>query len=52
MNLKQAKTKNKLAQFIKEREKEKQPPANSKRFNRAIKLIASGKSKPTSETSS
>jgi len=38
MNLKQARAKNKLEQFI--REREKQPPANKKRFQRLIKSVA------------
>ena len=38
MNLKQAKAKNKLTEFIKEREKEKQPPADGKRFTRVLKI--------------
>ncbi|MDB6021141.1 MAG: hypothetical protein JWQ04_998 [Pedosphaera sp.] len=39
MNLKQAKAKNKLAQFIKERQKEKQPPGNKRKLERTIKAF-------------
>jgi hypothetical protein len=49
MNLKQAQRKNKLAQFIKEREKE--APANRKRFNRLLKSMASKTAKAKRETS-
>jgi hypothetical protein len=38
MNLKEAREKGKMDQFI--REREKQPPANKKRFHRLIKSAA------------
>jgi len=40
MNLKQAKTKKELAQFIKEREKEKQPHGDKRKFARTLKAFA------------
>jgi len=47
MTLKEAREKNKLEQFIREREKDT-PPGNMRRFKRALKSIVSGtaKSKP------
>jgi hypothetical protein len=39
MNLKEAREKGKMEQFI--REREKHPPANKKRFHKLIKTVAS-----------
>ena len=44
MNLKEAREKNKLENFI--REREKQPPADKKRFQKLIKTVASQTLKP------
>jgi hypothetical protein len=49
MNLKEAKEQNKLSQFIKEREGQK--PGDRRKFNRAVKAMAGGKSKPNLGTS-
>lgn len=49
MNLKQARAKGKLEQFI--REREKQPPADKKRFHKLITSAASQTKKPKSGTS-
>jgi hypothetical protein len=49
MNLKQAREKNKLEQFI--REREKQTPADKKRFHKLIKTVDSQMKKPKSGTS-
>ena len=51
MNLKQAKAKNKIDQFIKEREQLKQPPGHKARFKQAVKSMALRKKKPVSGTS-
>jgi hypothetical protein len=50
MTLKEAREKNKLAQFIKEREKDT-PPANKRKFSRLLKSIISGTAKPKRGTS-
>jgi hypothetical protein len=50
MNLKEARAKNKLAQFIREREKDT-PPGNLRRFKRVLKSIVSGTAKPKRGTS-
>jgi len=49
MNLKEAREKGKLEQFI--REREKQPPAEKKRFQKLIKTVASQTLKPKRGTS-
>jgi len=49
MNLKQAREKGKIEQFI--REREKQPPAEKKRFHKLIKTVASQTLKPKRGTS-
>jgi hypothetical protein len=49
MNLKEARDKNKLEQFI--REREGQSPADKKRFNKLVKSAASQKKKPKPGTS-
>ena len=49
MNLKEARAKNKLEQFI--REREKQPPVEKKRFQKLIKSVASQTVKPKRGTS-
>lgn len=49
MNLKEAREKRKMEQFI--REREKQPPAEKKRFNKLIKSLASQTAKPKRGTS-
>ena len=49
MNLKQAREKGKLEQFI--REREKQSPADKKRFNKLVKTVASQTLKPKQGTS-
>jgi len=49
MHLKEAREKNKLEQFI--REREKQTPAEKKRFQKLIKTVASQTLKPTQGTS-
>jgi hypothetical protein len=41
MNLKQARDQNKMAEFIKEHEG-KFPPADKKRFEKLVKIVASG----------
>ena len=49
MNLKEAREKNKLSQFI--REREKQPPADKKRFQTLVKTVVSQTEKPKLGTS-
>jgi hypothetical protein len=49
MNLREAREKNKIEQFI--REREGQPPADKKRFKKLIKSMASGTAKPKRGTS-
>ncbi len=49
MNLKEAREKNKLEKFI--REREQQPPADKKRFHKLIKTVASQTLKPKRGTS-
>ena len=49
MNLKEARSKNKLEQFIHEREQ--QPPADKKRFQKLVKTVASQTEKPKQGTS-
>jgi hypothetical protein len=49
MNLKQAREKGKMEQFINEHEG-KYPPANKKRLQRLIKSMAVGTAKPNLET--
>ena len=50
MNLKVARAKNKLSQFILEREKDTLP-GNMRRFKRVLKSIVSGTAKPKRGTS-
>jgi len=50
MNLKQARAKGKLDQFIKEHD-EKYPPANKKRLAKLLKSMVSGTGKPKRGTS-
>ena len=50
MTLKEAREKGKLAQFIKEREKDT-PPGNMRQFKRMLKSIVSGTAKPKRGTS-
>jgi hypothetical protein len=50
MNLKQAQQKNKLSQFIREREKDA-PKTSKRRFSRVVKSMASQTLKPTLGTS-
>jgi hypothetical protein len=49
MNLKEAREKGKMEQFI--REREQQPPAEKKRFHKLIKTVASQTLKPKQGTS-
>jgi hypothetical protein len=49
MNFKEAREKNKMEQFI--RERENQPPASKKRFKKLVKSMASGTAKPKRGTS-
>jgi hypothetical protein len=49
MNLKEAREQGKLDQFI--RERDKQPPADKKRFHKLIKTVASQTVKPKRGTS-
>ena len=49
MNLKEAREKNKIEQFI--RERESHPPANKKRFKKILKSMALGTAKPKRGTS-
>jgi hypothetical protein len=49
MNLKEAREKGRVEQFI--REREKQPPAEKKRFQKLIKSVASQMKKPKPGTS-
>lgn len=49
-NLKEAQKKDKLEQFIKEREKEEQS-GDKERFDKALKSMTNEKSKPDQETS-
>jgi len=49
MNLKVAREKNKLDQFI--REREQQPPADKKRFTKLVKTVAAQTVKPKRGTS-
>ncbi len=49
MNLKEARSKGKMEQFI--REREQQPPADKKRFNKLVKTVASQTLKPKRGTS-
>lgn len=49
MHLKEAREKNKIEQFI--REREGQPPASKKRFKKILKSMASGTVKPEKGTS-
>ena len=50
MNLKQARDKGKMEQFIKQHEA-KHPPADKKRFHKLIKTVASQTLKPKRGTS-
>lgn len=50
MNLKQAREQGKMDEFIKEHEG-KFPPANKKRFDKLVKIAASGTAKPSRGTS-
>ena len=49
MNLKEAREKNNLAQFVRERQKE--TPANRRTFNRVVKAMVSQTSSPMKGTS-
>ena len=51
ISLREAREKNKMEQFIREREKEGQPPASKKRFKKVLKSMASGTAKPKKGTS-
>jgi hypothetical protein len=51
ISLREAREKGKVEQFIREREKEGQPPANKKRFKKLLKSMASGTAKPKRGTS-
>jgi hypothetical protein len=50
MNLKEARAKGKMDQFIKQYD-EKYPPANKKRLERVLKSMVSGTAKPKRGTS-
>jgi hypothetical protein len=50
MNLKEARAKGKMEQFIKEYDA-KYPPANKKRFTKILKSMVSGTAKPKLGTS-
>ena len=50
INLKEATKKNKLKQFIKEREKTT-PPADKKRFDKTLESMTSGKSSKARKSS-
>jgi hypothetical protein len=49
ISLREAREKNKMEQFI--RERENQPPASKKRFKKVLKSMASGTAKPKKGTS-
>jgi hypothetical protein len=51
ITFKEARDKNKMEQFIREREKEGHPPTIKRRFEKVLKSMASGIAKPKRGTS-